>query len=62
MGVEQEEGLRRNWFDEFNPSYCSNARNWGERFYLRQSEGAVYSCERGQGVATFCHGNCLRAT
>ena len=46
-GTELEEGLRRNWFDEFKPSYCTNAANCGERFYLLQSDGAVYSCVRG---------------
>ena len=49
-GTELEEGLRRNWFDEFKPSYCTNAANCGERFYLLQSDGAVYSCVRGQGI------------
>jgi uncharacterized protein len=30
-GTELEEGLRRHWFDEFKPSYCTNAFNCGER-------------------------------
>ncbi|MCB1973059.1 MAG: hypothetical protein KDE65_00700, partial [Burkholderiaceae bacterium] len=34
MGTELEEGLRRHWFDEFTPGYCTNAANCGERFYL----------------------------
>lgn len=59
MGTELEEGLRRNWFDEFKPSYCTNARNCGERFYLLQSDGAVYSCVRGQGIDAFRYGNVL---
>lgn len=56
-GTELEEGLRRNWFDEFTPSYCTNAYNCGERFYLLQSDGSVYSCVRGQGIEEFRYGN-----
>lgn len=56
-GTELEEGLRRNWFDEFTPSYCTNAVNCGERFYLLQGDGNVYSCVRGQGLAEFHYGN-----
>jgi uncharacterized protein len=56
-GTELEEGLRRNWFDEFKPSYCTNAFNCGERFYLLQSDGSVYSCVRGQGIEEFRYGN-----
>lgn len=56
-GTELEEGLRREWFDEFKPSYCTNAFNCGERFYLLQSDGAVYSCVRGQGIEDFRYGN-----
>lgn len=56
-GTELEEGLRRHWFDEFTPSYCTNAVNCGERFYLLQSDGNVYSCVRGQGLAEFHYGN-----
>lgn len=59
MGTELEEGLRRNWFDEFKPSYCTNAFNCGERFYLLQSDGEVYSCVRGQGIEEFHYGNLL---
>ncbi len=56
-GTELEDGLRRNWFDEFKPSYCTNAFNCGERFYLLQSDGSVYSCVRGQGIEEFHYGN-----
>ena len=51
------DGLRRHWFDEFTPSYCTNALNCGERFYLLQSDGNVYSCVRGQGIEDFHYGN-----
>lgn len=57
VGTELEEGLRRHWFDEFTPSYCTNAVNCGERFYLLQSDGNVYSCVRGQGLPEFHYGN-----
>lgn len=56
-GTELEEGLKRHWFDEFTPSYCTNAVNCGERFYLLQGDGSVYSCVRGQGIAEFRYGN-----
>jgi uncharacterized protein len=56
-GTELEEGLRRHWFDEFKPTYCTNAFNCGERFYLLQSDGSVYSCVRGQGIPEFRYGN-----
>lgn len=57
IGTELEEGLKRNWFDEFKPSYCTHALNCGERFYLLQSDGSVYSCVRGQGIPEFRYGN-----
>lgn len=57
MGTELEDGLRRHWFDEFKPSYCTNAFNCGEKFYLLQSDGSIYSCVRGQGIPEFCYGN-----
>ena len=59
MGSDLEDGLRRNWFDEFTPGYCTNAYNCGERFYLLQSDGSVYSCVRGQGIEEFRYGNIL---
>ncbi|MBP9714667.1 MAG: radical SAM protein [Sterolibacterium sp.] len=59
VGTELEDGLRRHWFDEFKPSYCTHARNCGERFYLLQSDGSVYSCVRGQGLEEFRYGNIL---
>lgn len=59
-GTELEEGLLRNWFDEFKPSYCTNAVNCGERFYLLQGDGEVYSCVRGQGIEECHYGNVYR--
>jgi len=58
-GTALEEGLRRHWFDEFTPSYCTNAFNCGERFYLVQGDGSVWSCVRGQGLEPFRYGNIL---
>ncbi len=57
VGTELEEGLRRHWFDEFTPSYCTNMENCGERFFLLQGDGGVYSCVRGQGLEAFRYGN-----
>jgi len=57
IGTELEEGCKRHWFDEFKPGYCTNAFNCGERFYLLQSDGSVYSCVRGQGIPEFRYGN-----
>lgn len=59
MGTELEEGFRRNWFDEFKPSYCTNSFNCGERFFLLQGDGSVYSCVRGQGLPECYYGNIL---
>ncbi|MEN7547244.1 SPASM domain-containing protein [Rapidithrix thailandica] len=56
-GTELEYGFKRNWFDEFTPSYCTNAFNCGERFFLLQADGNIYSCVRGQGVEPFFYGN-----
>lgn len=57
LGTELEYGFRKNWFDEFTPSYCTSSINCGERFYLLQENGDVYSCVRGQGVEPFHYGN-----
>lgn len=62
MGTELEWGLKRNWFDEFTPSYCTNATNCGEKFLLLQSNGDVYSCVRGQGAKEFYYGNIFKNT
>lgn len=62
MGTELEEGFRRNWFDEFKPTYCTNSFNCGERFFLLHGDGAVYSCVRGQGLEECYYGNILNDT
>ena len=56
-GTELEYGLKRNWFDEFKPEYCTNSLNCGEKFFLLQGDGSMYSCVRGQGLPQFLYGN-----
>ncbi len=56
-GTELEYGLKRNWFDEFKPEYCTNSTNCGEKFFLLQNDGSIYSCVRGQGLPEFFYGN-----
>jgi uncharacterized protein len=58
-GTELEEGLFRHWFEEFTPNFCTNAGNCGDKFFLLQSDGEVYSCVRGQGTPAFRFGNLL---
>lgn len=58
-GSDLDEGFRRHWFDEFTPSYCTNALDCGEKFLLVQSDGSVHSCVRGQGMPELHHGNIL---
>lgn len=56
-GTALDEGFNKHWFEEFTPSYCTNAFNCGEKFFLLQSDGNIYSCVRGQGVEPFHYGN-----
>lgn len=56
-GTVLEEGFKHLWFEEFTPNYCTHASNCGEKFFLLQSDGNVYSCVRGQGVEAFHYGN-----
>lgn len=57
MGTELEEGLRGAWFREFGPDYCTNCVNCGEKFYLLEKNGDIYSCVRGQKDPDFYYGN-----
>nr|WP_320051167.1 SPASM domain-containing protein [uncultured Desulfuromonas sp.] len=59
LGTDLEEGLRRNWFDEFTPAYCTNAANCGDKFFLLQGNGDLCSCVRGMSDPTFYYGNLL---
>ena len=45
------------WFDEFGPEYCSNCDNCGEKFFLLERNGDIYSCVRGQKVEDYYYGN-----
>lgn len=56
-GTELEVGLQKHWFEEFTPSFCTNSTNCGEKFFLLQSDGDIFSCVRGQGVKEFRYGN-----
>lgn len=59
-GTDLEKGLRGAWFAEFGPEYCTNCVNCGEKFFLLERSGDVYSCVRGQGHPEFCYGNIYR--
>ncbi|MCX7749611.1 MAG: radical SAM protein [Clostridia bacterium] len=56
-GTELDEGLEKRWFEEFTPSYCTHSFNCGEKFFLLQYNGDIYSCVRGQGKRDFYFGN-----
>ena len=44
-------------FDEFSPAYCTNCTNCGEKFFLLEKNGDIYSCVRGQKNKDFYYGN-----
>lgn len=56
-GTELEEALNTKWFAEFGPDYCTNCTNCGEKFFLLERNGDVYSCVRGQNHPEFYYGN-----
>ena len=56
-GTDLEEGLKNAWFAEFTPAYCTNCDNCGEKFFLLEKNGDIYSCVRGQGNPDFYYGN-----
>ncbi|WP_051302943.1 radical SAM/SPASM domain-containing protein [Psychromonas aquimarina] len=56
-GSELEQGLKEHWFKEFTPEFCCSAVNCGDKFFLLQSNGDVYSCPRGQSSRQFFYGN-----
>lgn len=56
-GTELEKGLNGAWFAEFGPTYCTNCTNCGEKFFLLERNGDLYSCVRGQGHPAFRFGN-----
>ena len=56
-GTELDTGVNGAWFNEFGPEYCTNCDNCGEKFFLLEKNGDVYSCVRGQGHKDFFYGN-----
>ena len=59
-GTDLEPGLNGAWFAEFTQAYCTNCDLCGEKFFLLERNGDVYSCVRGQGDPNFFYGNIYR--
>lgn len=56
-GTDLDTGVNGPWFDEFGPGYCSNCDNCGEKFFLLEKNGDIYSCVRGQKNKDYYYGN-----
>ena len=56
-GTNLDSGVNGPWFDEFGPNYCSNCDNCGEKFFLLEKNGDIYSCVRGQKNPDYYYGN-----
>lgn len=56
-GSNLDTGVNHAWFDEFGPTYCTNCDNCGEKFFLLERNGDVYSCVRGQKNKDYFYGN-----
>ncbi len=56
-GSDLDYGLRTHWFKEFTPDFCCSAINCGNKFFLVQDNGEVYSCPRGQSSKNYYYGN-----
>jgi len=56
-GTELQRGLDTAWFAEFTQDYCTNCDLCGEKFFLLERNGDVYSCVRGQKNPDFFYGN-----
>lgn len=56
-GTDLDKGVNGAWFAEFSPDYCTNCDNCGEKFFLLEKNGDIYSCVRGQGHEEFKYGN-----
>ena len=61
-GSELEHGVNGPWFDEFGPEYCTNCDNCGEKFFLLEKNGDIYSCVRGQKNPDYYYGNIYNNT
>lgn len=56
-GTDLDHGVNGPWFDEFGPEYCTNCDNCGEKFFLLEKNGDIYSCVRGQKNPDYYFGN-----
>ena len=56
-GTDLDIGVNGPWFAEFGPSYCTNCDNCGEKFFLLEKNGDIYSCVRGQKNPDYYYGN-----
>lgn len=56
-GTNLDSGVNGAWFNEFGPEYCTNCDNCGEKFFLLEKNGDIYSCVRGQKNKDFYYGN-----
>ena len=61
-GTDLDYGVNGSWFDEFGPGYCSNCDNCGEKFFLLERNGDIYSCVRGQKNPDYYYGNIYEDT
>lgn len=59
-GTDLDCGVNGPWFDEFGPGYCTNCDNCGEKFFLLEKNGDIYSCVRGQKHPDYYYGNIYR--
>lgn len=56
-GTDLDYGVNGPWFEEFGPDYCTNCDNCGEKFFLLEKNGDIYSCVRGQKNPDYYYGN-----
>ena len=61
-GTDLDYGVNGPWFDEFGPGYCTNCDNCGEKFFLLEKNGDIYSCVRGQKNKDYYYGNIYKNT
>ncbi len=56
-GTDLDLGVNGPWFAEFGPEYCTNCNNCGDKFFLLEKNGDIYSCVRGQKNPDYYYGN-----
>ena len=61
-GTELDAGVNGAWFNEFGPEYCTNCDNCGDKFFLLEKNGDMYSCVRGQKNKDYFYGNIYENT